>query len=282
MLKKLLPLSAAAAALALSTSAMALLPDTPGTAFPSVSNFANAGPYATRSGSEGPNCTVYRPSTLGQNGVRHPIILWGNGTGGTPSTYNALLTHWASHGFVVAAAQTTDAGTGVEMLACLSYLQTEAAKSSGTYVGKLNLGRVGTSGHSQGGGGSIMAGRDSRIKTTAPMQPYVLGLGHDTSSHRVQNGPMFQMSGSLDTLAIPSLNQQLVYNNINQPIFWGTLRGAGHFVPVGDAGGFRGPATAWFRYQLMGDANAKKQFVGTLCGLCTSTSWTNIQRKGTL
>ncbi|PTU73011.1 poly(ethylene terephthalate) hydrolase family protein [Pseudomonas mangrovi] len=282
MLKNLLPLSAVAFGLVLSNSAMALLPDTPGAAFPSVSNFANSGPYSTTNRSEGPSCQIYRPTTLGQNGVRHPVILWGNGTGGTPATYGALLTHWASHGFVVAAAQTTDAGTGVEMLACLSYLQSEAAKSSGTYVGKLNLGRVGTSGHSQGGGGSIMAGRDSRIKTTAPMQPYVLGLGHDTSSHRVQNGPMFQMSGSLDTLAIPSLNQQLVYNNINQPIFWGTLRGASHFVPVGDAGGFRGPATAWFRYQLMGDANAKKQFVGTLCGLCTSASWTNVKRKGTL
>jgi len=282
MFKKTLPAAFAVAGLLLSSSAMALLPNTPGTAFPSVSNFANSGPYSTTSRSEGPNCQIYRPSSLGQNGVRHPVILWGNGTGATPSTYGGLLSHWASHGFVVAAAQTSNAGSGQEMLACLSYLQTEAGRSSGTYVGKLNLGRVGTSGHSQGGGGSIMAGRDSRIFTTAPLQPYILGLGHVTSSQSQQNGPMFLMSGSLDTLAGPTLNQQPIYNRINQPIFWGTLRGAGHFVPVGDAGGFRGPATAWFRYQLMGDANAKKQFVGTLCGLCTSTSWTNIQRKGTL
>jgi hypothetical protein len=281
-MKTLLCTSALIAGLALSSSAMALLPDTPGTAFPSVSNYANAGSYSTSTSNEGPSCTIYRPRTLGQNGVRHPIILWGNGTGAGPSTYNGLLTHWASHGFVVAAANTSNAGSGNEMLACLSYLQTEAARSSGTYVGKLNLGRVATSGHSQGGGGSIMAGRDSRIKATAPMQPYVLGLGHVSSSQRQQNGPMFQMSGSLDTLAIPSLNQQVVYNNINKPIFWGTLRGASHFVPVGDAGGFRGPSTAWMRYQLMNDTTAKNQFVGTLCGLCTSLSWSNIQRKGTL
>lgn len=137
MLKNLLPASTAVLAMALAAPAMALLPDTPGTAFPSVSNFANSGSYSTTSVNEGPSCTIYRPSTLGQNGVRHPIIIWGNGTGGTPSTYNALLTHWASHGFVVAAAQTTDAGSGIEMLNCLSYLQTEAAKSSGTYVANL-------------------------------------------------------------------------------------------------------------------------------------------------
>ena len=282
MSKHLLSAGAALAALMMSQAALALLPDTPGTNFASVSNFANAGPYATRNGSEGPNCQIYRPSTLGQNGVRHPIILWGNGTGASPATYGALLTHWASHGFVVAAAQTSDAGSGIEMLNCLSYLQTEAGKSSGTYVGKLNLGRVGTSGHSQGGGGSIMAGRDSRILTTAPMQPYILGLGHVTSSQSQQNGPMFLMSGSLDTLAGPTLNQQPVYNRVNQPVFWGTLRSASHFVPVGDAGGYRGPSTAWFRYKLMNDNTAKNQFVGTLCGLCTSVSWTNVKRKGTL
>ena len=282
MSKRLLAACSAFAGILLSQSALALLPDTPGTSFPSVSNFSNSGPYATTNNSEGPSCQIYRPSTLGQNGVRHPIILWGNGTGATPATYGSLLAHWASHGFVVAAAQTSDAGSGIEMLNCLSYLQTEAAKSSGTYVGKLNLGRVGTSGHSQGGGGSIMAGRDSRIMTTAPMQPYILGLGHDTSSQSIQNGPMFLMSGSLDTLAGPTLNQRPIYNRINQPIFWGTLRLASHFVPVGDAGGYRGPSTAWFRYKLMNDMTAKNEFVGTLCGLCTSVSWSDIQRKGTL
>lgn len=282
MIKPLVPVAATLAGLLASSSALALLPDTPGTPFPSVSNYANSGPYSTTSRNEGPSCTIYRPSNLGQNGVRHPIILWGNGTGGTPSTYGALLTHWASHGFVVAAANTSNAGSGEEMLACLSYLQTEGAKSTGTYAGKLNLGRVGASGHSQGGGGTIMAGRDHRIMATAPMQPYILGLGHVSSSQSQQNGPMFLMSGSLDVIAGPTLNQAPVYARVNKPVFWGTLRSATHFEPVGNAGGFRGPSTAWFRYKLMGDTTARNQFVGTLCGLCTSLSWTNIQRKGAL
>jgi len=282
MFNKALPAAAAVAGLFLSTSAMALLPDTPGTPFPAVSSFERSGPYSTTSRSEGPNCRIYRPSNLGQNGVRHPVILWGNGTGASPTTYRGLLDHWASHGFVVAAAETSNAGSGREMLNCLSYLQTEAGRSSGTYVGRLNLGRVGTSGHSQGGGGSIMAGRDSRIKATAPMQPYTLGLGHVSSSQSQQNGPMFLMSGSLDTLAGPTLNQAPVYRRANVPVFWGTLRYASHFVPVGSAGGYRGPSTAWFRYQLMDDTRARVEFVGSSCGLCRDFSWTNIQRKGSL
>ena len=281
-MNKLIPSALLVAGMFASASAFALLPNTPGTAFPSVSSFDRSGPYSTQSGSEGPNCRIYKPRTLGQNGVRHPIILWGNGTGTSPTTYNGLLNHWASHGFVVAAAETSNAGTGQDMLNCLNYLQTEAGKSSGTYVGKLNLGKVGTSGHSQGGGGSIMAGRDSRISATAPIQPYVIGLGHVSSSQSQQNGPMFLMSGTLDTIAGPILNQSPVYSRVNKPVIWGKVRGATHFQPVGDAGEFRGPSTAWFRYQLMGDTKARNEFVGTRCGLCTSLRWTDVRSKGTL
>ena len=89
------------------------------------------------------------------------------------------------------------------MLACLDYLVRENNNPYGTYAGKLNTGRVGTSGHSQGGGGSIMAGQDTRVRTTAPIQPYTIGLGHDSASQRRQQGPMFLMSGGGDTIAIP-------------------------------------------------------------------------------
>ncbi|ANF24624.1 lipase [Stutzerimonas stutzeri] len=271
---------AAALGLAICGSALAApLPDTPGAPFPAVSNFERSGPYATTSRSEGPNCRVYRPSSLGQNGVRHPVILWGNGTGTGPTAYSGLLSHWASHGFVVAAAETSNAGTGRDMLACLDYLVQESNRTYGTYVGVLNTGRVGTSGHSQGGGGSIMAGQDDRVSVTAPIQPYTIGLGHDPSSQRNQKGPMFLMSGGGDTIAFPYLNAQPVYTRANVPVFWGERRYVSHFEPVGDGGAYRGPSTAWFRYHLMEDETARSTFYGRFCGLCTSVLWTE-QRKG--
>ncbi len=76
--------------------------------FPAVSDFAAKGPFATQSGGEGPSCTVYRPAFLGLGGVHHPIILWGNGTTASPPIYAGVLNHWASHGFVVAAANTSN------------------------------------------------------------------------------------------------------------------------------------------------------------------------------
>lgn len=271
---------AAALSVAICGSAMAApLPDTPGTPFPGVSNFERSGPYATTNRSEGPNCRVYRPSNLGQNGVRHPVILWGNGTGTGPTAYSGLLSHWASHGFVVAAAETSNAGTGRDMLACLDYLVQESNRTFGTYVGVLNTGRVGTSGHSQGGGGSIMAGQDDRVSATAPIQPYTIGLGHNSASQRNQKGPMFLMSGGGDNIATPYLNAQPVYTRANVPVFWGERRTVSHFEPVGDGGAYRGPSTAWFRYHLMKDETARSTFYGRSCGLCTSTLW-SVQRKG--
>ncbi|MNG06829.1 Alpha/beta hydrolase family protein [compost metagenome] len=180
---------------------------------------------------------------------------------------------------MVAAAQTSDAGTGAEMLTCLNYLVQENSNAYGTYAGKLNAGRVGTSGHSQGGGGSIMAGQDDRVRVTAPIQPYTLGLGHQSSSQSNQKGPMFLMSGGGDTIAVPYLNAQPVYTRANVPVFWGERKTVSHFEPVGNGGAYRSPSTAWFRYQLMNDQTARSTFYGTLCKLCTSTLWT-VKRKG--
>lgn len=250
-----------------------------GSSFPSVSDFSRSGPFSTTSESAGRDCTVYRPRTLGENNRKHPIIVWGNGTGGAPSTYRGLLNHWASHGFVVVAANTSNAGTGSDMLGCVSYMVDQNGRSTGTYANKLNVNRIGAAGHSQGGGGTIMAGQDRRITVTAPFQPYTLGLGHRSSSQSRQNGPMFLQTGGRDSIASPGLNASPVFRNANVPVFWGELNSAGHFVPTGDAGGYRGPSTAWFRFHLMGDSNAQSLFYGSRCGLCTDRSWT-VQRKG--
>jgi hypothetical protein len=244
-----------------------------GSGFPAVSDFSAPGPYQIVSSNEGPDCTIIRPEILGERGLRHPVILWGNGTGAVPETYAGLLANWASHGFVVAAARTTNAGTGVNMLACLDYLEVENGNPHSDYARKLNTFQVGAAGHSQGGGGTLMAGRDSRIRATVPFQPYVLGLGYQAGTASIQHAPMLLLSGSADTLAGPTFNQRPVFLAANVPVFWANLNGASHFVPVGSAGAYRGPSTAWFRLHLMQDENARDVFYGADCRLCTNAQW---------
>ncbi|HVU06061.1 MAG TPA: hypothetical protein VHE30_30130 [Polyangiaceae bacterium] len=255
------------------------------TAWPPVTDYSAAGSFPTTSETPAtPACTIYRPSTLGEQGRHHPVILWGNGTFTTPAIYAAALQHWASHGFIVGAANTSNAGTGKEMIACLDYFVAENGRSGSAYFDKVDVNHVGAAGHSQGGGGTIMAGQDARVTVTAPLEPYtVQGFGgYDQASiGKQQSGSkMFLLSGSADNVATPTPNQSIVYAGVNVPVFWGMLAGADHVTTaVGNLNGFRGPMTAWFRAHLMDDQNARTYFYGASCGLCTNASWT-VQRKG--
>jgi len=232
-------------------------------------DYAVSGSFSTTRESGGRNCTVYRPRNLEGD---HGVIIWGNGTGTSPTAYSGLLSHWASWGFVVVAANTSNAGTGRDMLECLDWLE------SSTLSAFVDFSAVGTSGHSQGGGGAIMAGTDPRIATTAPIEGYTLGLGHSSSSHDEQNGPMLILSGSADTLVNPQLNHAGLFRRANVPVFWAIASGATHFEPVGDGGDFRGISTAWFLYQLNGDDDAASKFEGSRCGYCTDQNW-DVQKK---
>jgi Chlorophyllase enzyme len=231
---------------------------------PATSNYAATGPFSVTTQSDSVN-TFYSPSQLGSNGcTRHPVILWGNGTFTTPIIYDGLLRHLASHGFIVAAANTTNAGSGQEMLQGLNTLTTWNGAAGNRFNGRVDLERVGTTGHSQGGAGSVRAGADPRVDTVFPMA----GGGSLTAVR----GPVLHLVGTNDPIRTAALSS---YNSATTtPAAYAELAGADHLTFLGNAGGFRGTATAWARWQLMGDTNASNQFVGASCGLCTTTGWT--------
>lgn len=233
--------------------------------FPSVVSFSARGPFATTQQGIGA-CTVHSPVSLGQGGVTHPVIIWGNGTNASPASYQALLSHWASHGFIVAAANTSSAGDGTAMLGCLNTMTTANNTSSSRFFQRVDVARVGASGHSQGGGGTIMAGRDSRVDTTAPIQPFIsFGLGgfrRSSISTQQPNSNMLLLSGSNDGIAPRGTQQEPVFEGTNVPVVWLTRIGANHFEATGDGGAFREVTTAHFRGELMDDANAAR-FIDT-------------------
>ncbi|SDI97078.1 Chlorophyllase enzyme [Actinokineospora alba] len=240
---------------------------------PAPSDWAAAGPFPVTVEAGGSAHTIYRPTQLGGCGA-HAVIIWGNGTWATPSSYDALLRHFASHGFIVAAAKTTQAGSGREMLAGLDYLATRNNTAGDVYAGKVDLTRVGATGHSQGGGGAIAAGADPRVDTVVPIEP---GPQGDVAA---LHGPTFFLAGQNDQIVVPS---QLVYPRYQKathiPAVYGELAGAGHFTAGGNGGGFRGPVTAWFRAELLADANARTEFSGADCGYCDSPVWSRFERN---
>lgn len=267
--------------------------------FPSVTDFGAMGPFSvsidcsvpTTVTADGTGCAIYHPTTMGQNGLKHPVIVWGNGTGSPAECsggshvfgeYDYLFNQWASHGFIVAVANTASSGSGTDLLDCLDWIEQQDSVAGSIYSGVIDVGNDGASGHSQGGGSAINVGKDPRVRTTLPFMPYTVngGFSYDPTAPTMQHGPMFLASGGMDTIATPSTNQQPVFDAATNPVFWGTLIAADH---VSFAGGSQtdwlAPSTAWFRLFLMCDESARPIFYGASCSLCTNSKWT-VQRKG--
>ncbi len=255
---------------------------TPGagnTCFPAGSgtDFTSDGPLmATSADNTTVSCTILQPTVLGSGGCLNPVIIWGNGTFNTPSNYTALFNHFATHGFIVAAADTSNSGSGMEMLACLNYILAQNTSSGSPFNGHIDTNHIASSGYSQGGAGCLAAGEDKRFTTVLAVSPYVvISLGsYDPSTYAAaQIHPLFMISGSADTVAPANNNQQPIFMTAPVPIFWGTHAGSTHFEVLSNGGAYAGPMTAWFRWKLIGDPNAEQWFEKP-CDLCTASGWT--------
>jgi hypothetical protein len=237
-------------------------------------DFAGTGPFAVTTQQSGAGHTIYRPAELGTQGcATHPVVVWGNGTGQTPSRYDALLRHWASHGFIVAAANTTQPYSGREMVAGLDWLIAQHGTAGSPFAGRVDTEHVAASGHSQGGGGAINAAGDPRIDVALPIQP------SPYASVERLHGRVLYLSGQYDVVVHPSVVRNLYDRSGHVVALLGNLAGATHLTPAGNGGGYRGPATAWLRSELLGDPDARPLFFGASCGFCSSPIWTEFLRN---
>ncbi|MDP3739456.1 MAG: hypothetical protein Q8R02_18855 [Hyphomonadaceae bacterium] len=253
-------------------AAILLLALAPPATAQSAGDYSGLGLHKIRNSQGGPGCHVFRPAD--RDGAPYPVILWGNGTQAMVAQYSPMLRQWASHGFVVAGALTGSAGSGKPLLDCLDYLTAENARTGSALKGMADLTHVGASGHSQGGGGAIMAGRDQRVTATAPIQPSTRGPSYARGAETQQHGPMLLLSGGADSAVDPGLQHAPVFATANVPVVWATLKGAGHFVPSnGDSGPYRLITTAWWLYALAGDEKAAAMFKGESCGYCADPNW---------
>ncbi|MFB7229373.1 alpha/beta hydrolase family protein [Streptomyces fimicarius] len=275
----LVPLAVLALALTASTGAGTAVaaPDTTVAATaPTASaaaDFGAPGPYATAV-EVGAVTTLYYPRDIADSDRRHPVIVWGNGTGGVPLVYRELLLHWAGQGFIVAAANTPQSNLGISMRAGIDLLTRRNADPDSAFFDRVDLEHIGASGHSQGGAAAIVVGADPRIDTILPIQPGPLA---DINAVHV---PALLLAGQKDSIVFPALVRAFYNAADHIPALYGELRGADHFTVVGDPGPFAAPTTAWFRAHLMGDQEARAQFFGPGCGICADTAtWSDVRRN---
>jgi hypothetical protein len=216
--------------------------------------------------------TLYRPSNF-EPGKRYPVLTWGNGTCALPRGYNGrdglgLLSHVASHGFIVIAANSRWVGSGQPLLRGLSWVIEQNGNPSSPLYGKVDTARVGAFGHSQGGGATSVAGRDPRVSTT------ILLNGGGSSGLR---GPTYVLTGEQD---LAPASAQSAYNSATVPAAFINLKSSDHITLITEPARVAPSVTAWFRYHLLRDSVGRGWFAGSSCQLCNRPAeWTYLSKN---
>lgn len=221
----------------------------------------------------GASSTFYVPTDPSNSNARFNILAWGNGTGGTSSTYRTVLESIASHCILVAAANTANSGTGREVQNAVD----DARNRYGNIL--MTNAKVCTSGHSQGGGGSFNAANRLNAQCVIGVQPdtvYTTSID-DALARTVETICLFSSS---DTLA-----PDTPYNSRNCQRNSSILTeietsGEDHFTITSGRGGdigtlFRMAAKA----QLSTDSAVAAKFRGAFWGPTTSSTVTTSNRS---
>jgi len=181
-----------------------------------------------------------------------------------------LLTHLASHGFIVVASASPHVAQGnpPPMLAGVTWLLEENDNPSSVYYRRVDTSHVGATGHSQGGFATSQVGGSSPITTIAPLC--------GASPQRNLRGPALLLCGGEDEVVdCESIGR--AFDASTQPAMLANYVTADH----ADWVTFRGTAlspmevatTAWMRVQLMDDVALRAWFYGADCKLCTDDAW---------
>ena len=235
-------------------------PNPGGGVLPPVSSIETDGPFAvTIDMNTGPARSgwVARPTNLGQNGIKHPVFIWGPGAGATPSSYEFHLRRIASHGFVVFSQVSTSSGS--EMRAAIDWLISENSRSASPYFQKLAIDRIAAGGHSRGSVGTFAIASDSRLKTTI----HVAGGSFDGQGSRNLRNPAIYICGESDTTATPNCERD--YSATTVPVVFTIMDNVGHI----DAARSGLPEiVAWLRWQIAGETERRSMFIGSGCYFC--------------
>jgi hypothetical protein len=211
--------------------------------------------------------TIVRPADAK---LRMPIIIWGNGLGLKVDKYFGLLEHFASYGFIVIAANTSNTGNGVAMKRGLNWILSENVRPESEYFGKVTTNACVT-GHSSGADGTIMMSNHNAVACAAPIYP-----GGGTVS-RIQVPALF-IAAEFDIFNSPEKVKYL-FNQTTEQAVYGMQYGEKHSSALENGtAGLRHYLTAWFRLHLRFDRVQESVFWGEDCDFCEDQDFSVLRK----
>ncbi len=234
---------------------------------------------------------VWYPSTLKSANTAFPAVVMANGSGIRYRAYEATFQHLASWGFVVIGDDVDSTATGQTVSLVVDRLR-QLNTQPGVFRNKINMERIGVSGHSQGAVGAvngITRGSNGRHFSSA----YLASITSPTvienmklDSWRFDTGPIkipvFIVAGTgrADSESISPLSSMLeVFDNLkdNGTTALARRKNTDHGEMLANADGYM---TAWFRYTLLNDPQAAGVFVGAHPELRANTrNWQDVRLK---
>ena len=217
---------------------------------------------------------IYYPLDIAQRGPL-PVVVFVNGTGVKGSKYPALQKHMASWGFLTIATEEEFAWNGFSAEMCVRYLTAlndyQAEGEENLFCGKIDLDRVGVTGHSQGGTGVINAITDQRnadiykaavILSSGGNKAVSQALMWDYDETKIHAPTMLMAAvGDADIGLVTLEDMNFLFDNIPDGVMKVMARrrdiGHGEMLYYGD-----GYVTAWFMWLLQGDETAGGAFAG--------------------
>ena len=200
-----------------------------------------------------------RPTTLGANGVAHPIFIWGPGAASRPSDYEDHLRRIASHGFVVYSEVSSNSGD--EMGEAIDWLIEQNSSSRSPYYQKLDTSKIGAGGHSRGSVATFANAGDARLTTTI----HVAGGSFDGRGPDNLRRPAAFICGEDDRTATPNCERD--YRNARTPVWFTVIDDASHTSTARDG---LAVIVGWLRWQLAGETERRTMFIDPSCDFCGS------------
>lgn len=215
--------------------------------------------YQTGTGDNGGAVLAY-PKRLSET-QKHGVVLWGPGGGSKPEEYEGLIKRLASHGFVVIG--TSESPNGTERgKPALDWLEKKNSTPGDPLYQKLDMTKVGASGHSMGGLQSEqMLINDSRVVTAILNNS---GAWDGKAAAQVPTGVGKTIAIVYGEVGSESDNAKNDYNNPGVKIPACLIRMENNNYGHG-SGPWDGQAAtvAWMRWHLGGEDFRKADFVGS-------------------
>ena len=213
---------------------------------------------------------IWYPAGLKSTERKYPVIVVSNGTGVKASKARAMFEHFASWGFIIIGTEEEYSWNGFSADMSLNYLLKCNNDSESIFYQKIDTENIGSLGHSQGGAGVFNSVTDTKhadmYKCAVAESPTNTELAENLEWNydiAKVNVPVFMVAGtgSFDSqTVIPLDKMNEMYDLISDtPKAMARRAGLDHGDILYSADGY---VTAWFMWQLQGDEEAAKAFIG--------------------